>query len=309
MRWNMSQLLVACISSTIVVCSDLGSKAVVSQLYQFPKGTWIENLAARPSGNLILVRYDKPEIYELNPRVPAPTPKLLYSFGEGATAASGIAETSPDIYHVIVSTPIPNTLLSMDNAIWKIDFSSAEPNITKVLAKVPGVTNPLNGLAPVSPSLILASDTFAGVVHGIDLSKGDAYVATSSPGTGVNGLRTREGFLYYNQMIKGAFAKVPIDTQTGKSTGPIQTVAQTLGMIGIDDFALGKSGNEAFLCQFLQNQVLRVDFAKGSVETVAGNLLSKTITAPTSAQLGRTEVDERTLYVVTSSGQVLALKL
>lgn len=289
---------------------------------KFPNGKrpWIENLAVRPNGNLILVAHDKPEIYEMDPRLPDLEPKLLHLFDNGASSpikisANGITETSKDVYHVIVSSKIPGSLLGLayDNAIYKIDYTSLKAIVEPVITKVLGVPHFLNGLATVSSTVVLASDTIGGVVYGIDLSTKkayvEAYIATKAPGRGVNGIRIRDGFLYYNQMITGRFSKIPIDSEGGiATTEHPQHIAQGFGMIGIDDFAFGKSGNEAFLCQGFLNQVLKVDLSKGSVHSIAGGLCSK-IKGPTSAQFSTIEGDERTLYVVTRNGQIFALKV
>jgi hypothetical protein len=144
-------------------------------------------------------------------------------------------------------------------------------------------------------------------------------------GLGINGVRIRENDLYFTNTAKGLFAKVPIDSSTGEATGPVKVLAKTgiLGpLTGIDDFALGRIGDEAYIVNFVQNKLLKVD-RSGRVETLAGTIFSQKIPGPCSAQFGRTEKDEGILYVTTSGnallplpgarlgggGQVLAVKL
>jgi hypothetical protein len=311
--------------------ADSTAKSVISRIFQFPKGAWIENLAVRPNGKLILVRYDVPEVYELEPQSETPIPRLLKRWGDGAKSVSGCAETSPDIFAVLVLTPQPKSPKTKDFALWTVDFSSAgqDPVITMRAAKIPNA-GLLNGLAPLSPTAVLAADTKNGVVHRIDLDTGNSAVVIEDStmrlfGLGINGVRIRENELYFTNMAKGLFAKVPIASSTGEATGPVKVLAKTglLGQLnGIDDFALGRKGDEAFIVNFAQNKLLKVD-SSGKVETLEGGIFSQTVPGPCSAQFGRTEKDEGILYVTTSGnallplpgarlgggGQVLAVKL
>jgi hypothetical protein len=277
----------------------------VSRVYQFPEGTWIENFCVRSNGNLVLSRYDTAEVYELDPLAQNPTPELLYSFvKKGATGVAGCAETSPDVFVVIVQTPVPRSILSYKFAVWSIEFSSTEePKFTQIVSDVPGARF-LNGLASPSPSAIMITDTLAGVIHHVDLHNSVVSIPIKDAGIGVNGIRARGNFVYTSNLITGAFRKIPIDITTGASTGPAVIVAQDAKLLGSDDFALGNSGDEAFICNFVLNQVLRVD-REGHVDVVAGSVGSQIVPAPTAARFGRANADERTLYVTTSGNVIL----
>jgi hypothetical protein len=70
------------------------SGQTTTNLITFPKGYWIENIAMRSNRNLLLTRMDKAEIYEMNPLVHAPQPKLLHAFTDGNNSCMGIAKYS-----------------------------------------------------------------------------------------------------------------------------------------------------------------------------------------------------------------------
>ena len=300
MLWFLNAVL-----ATIIVTAFAAPVNTISQVYQFPKGTWIENFCVRSNGNLVLSRYDTAEVYELNPLVQNATPRLLHSFvGNGASAVTGCAETSPDVFVVIVQTPVPNAILSYSFAVWSIEFSSTQdPTFTRIVSDIPGA-HFLNGIASISPSAIMVTDTLAGVVHHIDLSNAVTSIPIKDAGIGVNGIRARGDFIYTSNLITGAFRKIPIDITTGAPTGLATLVAQDAKLLGSDDFALGNSGDEAFICNFVLNQVLRVD-GLGHVDVVAGSVGSQIIPAPTAARFGRAIGDERTLYISTSGNVVL----
>jgi hypothetical protein len=284
------------VSSLVAIVSILSSgfaatipeaaaaQAMPTTVYQFGNGMWVENIAVRPNGNLVLVLYDRPEVYELNPFTK--TPKLLHRF-PNATSMTGCVETNPDTFAVMAKT-------KQGFSIWTLGLSSSAPVIEQVIPNVPDA-GALNGLAALSPTILLASDTTKGVIFRLDLAKRTSSVAINKDqiGFGVNGIRVRGNYLYFANSI-GPFSKIPIDATTGAATGAAKVIAKP--GIGMDDFALGR-GDEAFVMNWTGGKVLRIDGA-GKVTTVA-----KT-SWPTSGQFGRTKADEGTLYV-TSSGNPL----
>ena len=290
--------------------------AAVADIFQFPKGYWIENIAVRSNGNLLLTRMDKAEVHELNPLVSLPTPSLIHTFTDGNNSCMGIAENSPDNFAVIVRTRNGNTTRS---ALWNLDLTSAEPKTTKI---VDNITAGFNGLARLAPDVMIAADTPGGDLWRIDLKTGTATVAHKSF-VGVNGIRVRGKYIYFSNIRNGTFLRLEMDPITGLTTGPSEIIAQP--GLGIDDFALSPFSEEAFVVNQQQDQVIRVSLSGNrKVDAVAGSLNSSTISAPTSAQFGRTSQDSRTLYVTTSGkrpgggkntdttpigGKIVALKL
>lgn len=113
---------------------------------------------------------------------------------------------------------------------------------------------------------------------------------------GINGVRYREGFLYYTNSFRGILARIPVDATTAAATGPAEVLAS--GLIGIDDFAKGHSEGKFFVMDWIRSKILKI--TTGVITEVLANS-SNGVAWPTSAQLGRTDSDKNTIYV-TSSG-------
>src|SRR2546429_191408 len=72
---------------------------VVREVWQFPNSTWIENLAVRPNGNLLVTILNTPELYQVDPLDPR-EPALIHKFPR-ALGLLGIAEVDHDVFAVI----------------------------------------------------------------------------------------------------------------------------------------------------------------------------------------------------------------
>jgi hypothetical protein len=299
--------LAAAVALAVSVAAQAKATSI-STIHQFSKGTWIENLCVRQSGNLLLARYDAAEIYELDPRIQPGTPKSLKRFEDGANSVVGCAETAPDVFQFVAVTPVPKSFSSKNFALWTVDYSngSLEPRISRVVDKVPKAGS-LNGMAPLSSTAVLVSDTTGGVIWRIDTKTG-ASAITINATLGINGIRIRGNSLYYTNTLQGSFTKVPIDLNTGKATGPAVVIAKTAvgNLLGADDFALGRGEDEAFIVNYLSGKLVKVS-GKGNIAAVAG-LTNTDIPSPTSAQWGRVAGDEGTLYITTSTGKIVAVK-
>jgi hypothetical protein len=282
-------LLLAILAAGQVHCQSGQS---TTDLFTFPKGYWIENIAVRSNGNLLLTRMDKAEVYEMNPFVHPPQHKLLHAFTDGNNSCMGIAENSLDNFAVIVRTRNGNTTRS---AVWNLDITSADPKVRKIVDNINGA---LNGLSLLAPDVVIATDTPNGNLYRIDLKAGQATVAHKSI-VGVNGVRVQGKYVYFANTRNGAFMRLPVEAATGLGSAPAEAISQP--GIGIDDFALSPFSEEAFVVNQHRDQLIRVSLTgNGKVDTVAGSRNSTTISAPTSAHFGRTSKDARTLYVTTS---------
>lgn len=266
---------------------------MVTQFHEFENGTWIEAIAIRANGQLIVSLFDRPELYIMDPASPGTKPELVYRF-KNATRLTGITEYSPDKFAVMVGSRVneKDTV-----SIWTIDLTSITGMKVKAVGGViPGV-DLLNGLTALNRETLLASDTFGGTVYRIDLKTGAAISilndATMIPG--VNGVRYNAPYLYYTNMIQGLFARIPVDPKTAEATGPAEVIATKI--VGVDGFALASwTDHEAYILNFEENAILKVD-AEANVVTFATGVIG-----PTAAFFGRTEIDARILYVVTSGG-------
>jgi hypothetical protein len=282
-------------------------------VYQYPAGTWIENIAVQANGKLLLTLFDRPELHELDPSVPNPTPKLVHRF-EGAQSLLGITEISPNKFAIIQSSQ--NDKLPTKPRIWSLDRSAnttgsvngTSSGPTALLATIDG-PKWLNGLTSLeSGKTVLAADTMGGRVYRIDLDSGASSMIldASVVGVGVNGLRRKGKYLYWTNTFEGMFTRIEIDPVTAAPVGDKVVIAGDLQ--GIDDFVV--LDKFAYIAEFVDHSVIRVDPEGGQT-----TLLAKIAGQPTSVAFGRGEGQEKTLYVVTGDlqfkvgGTILALHL
>jgi hypothetical protein len=181
------------------------------------------------------------------------------------------------------------------------------------VSKIADVTNAtlLNGMIKLPhANKLLIADSVLGVVFGLDLDNSTYDITINDPlmkpvstspfPLGINGIRLgRNNELFFTNTFNYTFNRVPI-LDDGYATGPAVTIAkESTG----DDFALDKYDN-AYVTQNGGNEILKITH-EGNVSVVVGNLNSTQIVGPTSAQFGRTNEDNRTLYITTNGGLAL----
>jgi hypothetical protein len=276
--------------STSIASANAG---MVTQFHEFENGTWIESIAVRANGQIIVSLFDRPELYIMDPATPGAKPELIHRF-KNATRLTGLAEYAPDKFAVLVGS---RTNEKDSISTWTVDLSSINGlKVNAVGSDIPGV-DLLNGLTALNRETLLASDTFGGSVYRIDVKSG-AAVSVLNDGTmipGVNGVHYSAPYLYYTNMIQGLFARIPVDAKTAEASGPAEIIATKI--VGVDGFALASwTDHEAYILNHEENTILKVD-AEANVVTFATGVIG-----PTAAFFGRTEVDGRILYVVTSGG-------
>lgn len=290
-------------------------------IYQFPHtGTWVENLAVRADGQLIITRLDQPIIQLVDPFTPGKEPVTIHTF-PAAAGALGIAEYAPDTFAVITGNFSLATGANPpgEYSVWKVDMRSYHGPGTATVIKITDVPTArlLNGATVLdhSKGAILIADSFAGNVIRVDTDECTYTVVQSDPTMagvadggipiGINGLHVRDGKLYFTNGSKNQFVRVHIHND-GTASGPYETlVTNTVGRF--DDFAFDKFG-EVFACQGPSGTLGKIT-VKGNVgteqEVEAGNA---TMVGNTSAQFGRTPSDLNTLYVTTNGGYPKAVE-
>ena len=154
-------------SAAIPVPRNNNAQAI-STLYEFPKGAWVENIAVRSNGQLLITRTDVPELYLVDPLHPSAS--LVHQF-TSATGLLGIAEVAHDIFAVIAgkidlatASAVPGSFV-----IWKVDMRSAKAAVSKI-AEVPEALF-LNGMTlfNAKTSTVLIADSKKGVIWRLDV--------------------------------------------------------------------------------------------------------------------------------------------
>lgn len=277
-------------------------------VYEFPKGTFVENLAVRRCGSILLTIVTAPDLYLIDPLSPSPKPVLLHHF-DSANGLLGITETTPDTFHLVTANGSSLTVTPGSNSIFTVAFDNGSDTPRISLAATLPEALFLNGLTTLNPTTILAADSQKGVVWAINVVTGDSRIvlndtlmAPTLPLSiiGINGLKLDGSTLYFTNTAKALFAKIKINAD-GTAAGKAVVIAKSPRGATFDDFALYRH-KYAFLATGPGNSIYEV--AKGGMPSaiVAGNVNSTEIAEPTSAQFGRTAVDSFVLYVTTAGG-------
>ena len=289
----------------------------VHVVHEFPKGTWVENLAVRQNDQILATILTAPEIYQVDP-LGIVSPILVHTF-TSTTGVTGIVETEPDIFYVATGNFSFATFTNEPGswAIWKVDlrlFSVFAPATVTKVADFPQASL-LNGLTLLDngKGIVLAADSFLGVVWSLNVNTGQVAqlladplmkpTAVSSSKNGINGIKIRDGALFFTNSNTEIFARLPIN-KNGTAAGVASIVAS--GLSG-DDFQFDNKG-DAFVALNSANSLGFI--AAGSTDSVvvlAGSQDSFVLAGPTACQFGRTLLDEGSLYV-SSTGGVAAYK-
>lgn len=286
----------------------------------FPNNTWIENIAVRSNGNLLVTLLNLPEVWEVEPL--SGSAELVYSF-PNANVSLGIAEVEHDIFAVNVGNfSGPGVGVPGSWSIWTLDYNTANLSSNKPIGKKIAAIPPavfLNGLAtlPTKLGVVLTGDSFLGQIFAVDIFSGRYSVAIDVPELkrnttaafqlGVNGMKTHDGHLYFTNSLRSPLlAKIPLSIK-GNAAGPAITIAKSaqypidLGFQA-DDFALDATAEHAWVATNPSNFIIRITTATGKQKIVAGGKSDPTVAGATSAAFGRSWNDEQILYIVTDGG-------
>lgn len=284
-------------------------------IHQFPNDTWLENIAIRQNGQILVTVLTAPELYQVDPFYTESSPALIYRMPE-AIGLLGIIEMQQDIFYVIAGNWSVWALQSTSGSysIWKIDMRTSKvldglvipPAIVSKVTDIPEAIF-LNGMVVLNKTkgLVVIGDAGAGAVFTLDVGSGvysktiddSTMKPTASLPLGINGMKIRDQHLYYLNTGQQIFSRIPINSADGTSAGPSEIIA--VDFFG-DDFSFDQMGN-AYIGQNIQNTVAKIT-PDGVVTVVAGNLYSTLVAGPTSTAFGRTHDDLSVLYVTTSGG-------
>ncbi|KAJ6531704.1 hypothetical protein B0H10DRAFT_1861015 [Mycena sp. CBHHK59/15] len=285
----------------------------------FQSSLFLENLAVRPSSQLLLTSVMSPILHTLDPSATNATLETVHTF-PNSTALTGIVEYEPDTY-ALVASDLNTTIRRAARgsvAIWSANLTSPTPAFS-LIASVANLTG-ANGLSsvPAHPRILLAADSAEGAVWQIDIVTGASRIAIQdaamapgapAPALGINGLHMRGRVLYFTNSQLGTFARVPLTVEDGRvqRAGDVQVLAVVQPLGGghaFDDFALDREGR-AWLAVHPGAVTLVSPSAGGNFnqENVVGVVIQ-----PTSAAFGRgSSVEEKMLYVTTGAGQVVCV--
>ncbi|KAK0736420.1 hypothetical protein B0T21DRAFT_383956 [Apiosordaria backusii] len=270
---------------SLLASASLGSATPVAPrqaAQQVVRINSIENVAVRSNGLILATNMNSATLYSVDPVAKTSSTALSVS---GTNGLSGIAEYQPDQFAVIGG----------GKSIYKVDFTSGTPRST--LIKTITEAQNLNGLAYFDNSTVLVADAGRGNVYKIDVNTGDysevARDPTMAPSGGIpfgiDGIRYANGTLWYTNIFRNSFHKIPLDPVTAKSTGA-QTTLWT-NLMG-DDLCFGPNG-KIYVTTNSRNSLVEVDPTAARPSPVSVG----TVTGSTSCAFGRTDKDRNVAYV------------
>lgn len=256
-------------------------------VFEWPPGTFVENLSPLPDGSLAVSVLSDARIDQV---WPDGRREALAQFDMPVTGSVCI----DDILFVAVGVP--------DQAPWSIWSVDLSTRAAKRLFEVNGAVF-LNGVAALSPTVLLANESVHGQVLCIDLESGECTVwiederlkpAPEAPFLpGANGLKIFGGYAYVSSNGRALFCRVPIADDGG--AGPLEVIADRLRA---DDLAFDLHGN-AYLTTHIGHGLDRLTPA-GERICLAGP--SQGLAGSTACAFGSTDSDRKALYVTTTGG-------
>ncbi|KAL2853473.1 hypothetical protein BJY01DRAFT_206749 [Aspergillus pseudoustus] len=278
---------------------------------EFSHPETFENIATRHDGQLLLTSAVSSTLYQVCPFKPDQIEGLV-DIPE-TTGLFGIAELEEDVFYVASANLSSTHAVAGSNAVWRVDLrernrcsrlnETARPELTPV--RVANITSArlLNGmcrLAKDNASTLLVADSGGGKIFKVDVHSGSFEVVIEDEALGntptgfqvaVNGIYTHEPYLYFTNLNRGTFGRIPISAATGILRGPIDVIVPDLPG---DDFILAPDGEKAWVAMNGRNTLVEVDIPRRQARVVVE---SGYLASASAVSLGRTLLDQGRLYV------------
>jgi hypothetical protein len=301
----------------------------------FPIGTFLENIAVRSNGTLLVSSMLAGEIFILDPHAvdPQSSLKKIHTFELEKTGAD---EDEPGDYGSgMVSEAIVEDPRNQDHfytfsgkhgktgswAVFKVDMRLFERDGTVTVDKIAEVPWALwlNGATfiPGTSKLVMA-ESLQGQLVSCDVETGEvkiwvedpllAKITDRPPWPGVNGVQYYRGHIFVTSSDRAILVRARVSKSTGEYfENSLAVMAE--GATG-DDLAFDNEGN-AYVTTNPQQTVLKfpgigLEDAEMASERfiVAGNRKSPETAGPTAVAFGRTDKDNKSIYVVTTGGLI-----
>jgi sugar lactone lactonase YvrE len=283
----------------------------VSMVYQFPSGTWAENIVAMGNGSLLVSTLDVAQVRIVHPQASPATSSVIATF-PNATGALGITEFQKDVFAVIVAQPASENATNPQSfSLWKLDLSDKEEGIkTSKMSELHAMATP-NGMTALNRNTLLLADSMYGNIAAYNIGTGKTEVVLedpslaanlSAPGLqlGANGIKLHKDYIYYTNTAQALVGRVRVRPSTGRPNGFFET-ARDSTLRGPDDISVAKDGS-IYVSEPLrapEGDKIQHITLDGKVTTIAEGGL---VVGSTASTFGRTAKDKSTLYLSTMGG-------
>ena len=301
--------------------------AEVTVVAEFPQHYFLENLAVRADGSILVTAMNQRELWYVAPPVDDAdlpvTPHLMHTFPQPVMA---VVETASEVFHVSTSD-VYSTHESRLNRVDLRGWAPGEPITPTVVLEFDERAGALNGACLIAPTVMLLPDSLSGLIWRVDLPTADRGAPADRGATadvwlrhpsmnydpdsgmtpvqpGINGIRyaPATATVYYTCTAQKLFMRVRVDPDT---CAPVSEPEQIGGGTMADDFCLDEDAGVAYLTTHRENTVDRVDLdgpADQARVSVAGDPLDERLLGPSSAAWGRAPADDGRVAYVTSDG-------
>lgn len=291
-------------------------------LDQLELGAWLENIAVRPNGDLLVTQM-VPSAAVYTVKNPAKKPHALEElvsipaiqniYGIAQLPGGGDSEK-----YVVVggnSSSLANPIVGSFSS-WTVELkrdSRCDKVKVKKVSSMSKDSHFLNGVAeiPGVSSAVLICDSANGLVGYLDLKTGkfdtSAFVYPEMAPTedaalpiGINGIHIRNGYLYFTNSALVSIFRIAVTPRGLPAKGAKVELVIDLSSQAtfLDDFTFDADGNIYVVTNF-DNSVIFVNVKSGKAKTVVGGLEEMTVAGSTAVAFGRGKHDKETLYVAT----------
>jgi hypothetical protein len=298
------------------------SQAKLAVAAVFPAGYFLENLAIRQDGSVLVTAQNHKELWYVPPvtgQLPV-APTLLHTFAQNTCA---IVEIAPDVFYLATS----NVYTDHHSLLHRLDLRGWQPGTPihpEVVLEFEDPVRGLNGACLIAPKVLLIADCFASLIWRVDLPEEinggrptarvwlRHYSMLYHPGEkkpeqpGVNGVQfaAKTGYLYYTATTLKLFMRVPVHPQTHEPAGEPEFVA---GGTEADDFCLDEDAGVAYVTTHRENTIDRVPLEPGDFraprQSVAGNPFDEKLIGPSAGAWSRQPGDRgRVAYFISDGG-------
>ncbi|KAM0431351.1 hypothetical protein ACHAPT_005327 [Fusarium lateritium] len=310
-----SLLLSAVALSTVVLSASLPS----TTLAQLELGTFLENIAVRPNGDLLVTKlWPSAAIYTIRDPSDGHNPLEELVSISSIQSIYGLAQVPGTETFVFVggNSTTPGASITGSFGVWAVDFEPRRGGVkVRNISSMSPQSKFLNGVTgiPGVSNAVLVADSANGLIGRLDLTTGVfdtsafRYPSEMNPvegarlPIGVNGIQIRDGHLYWTNSFQACIYRIAITPLgfPGRRAIPELVADLSKGVSFLDDFAFDRQGN-IYVATNLDNSVVFVDVESKEWKTVVGGISEMTVAGSTAVAFGRGRNDKDILYVSTS---------
>ena len=265
---------------------------------QMPSDAWVEGLAVRPNGRILLTRLDQPEVYDFQAEDKDAAPELLCTF----PSSNGIMNICPlkgrhDEYAVVSANINMAKSQFSDFVIWRIALtpgSKAAPEPIRI-ATIPEAGCILS-LTAATERILLLADSAKHCIWQLDIETGESSVLISDDSMkiksagdffGLNRMRVAGDFVVFTNTSAGTICKVPVgpDADRLRTLGPVETT--TDDVVDCDGWAMAdvNGGNGSFyLANYMDGILWKLVVDPVSAESTSSIVMTDLV-SPTAVEV------------------------